>query len=82
MPFTMEQSSSADDINPGLTKTNCTLVADFSKVSRSEFKDKISPDGSPYHAITYKLVIETKSANMKFFSEINGEELGTVTPNY
>lgn len=66
----------------GITKTNVSLKADFSQVPRSEFKEKMSPDGVPYISIGYKLVIETKAANMEFSAEINGQKLGTVTPTY
>lgn len=59
-----------------------SLRADLSQVPRTEFKEKISPEGTLYISIGYKLVIETRAANMEFSAEINGQKLGTVTPTY
>jgi len=65
-----------------ITKTNVTLVSDFTQVAKGEFKERMSPDGLPYLSIAYKLVIEHKNANMEFFAEVNGKKLGVVTPDY
>lgn len=61
---------------------NVVLRSDLSKVPKSEFKEGLGPGGLRYVSVSYKLIIETKEADMKFFAEINGERVGTVTPHY
>lgn len=66
----------------GVTKINCRMEADLRGVPRSEFEDRVSVDGIPYVTISYKLVITTKTAKMKFSMEIKGKELGKVDAVY
>ena len=66
----------------GLTKTNCTLTADFSGVDRSQFKQRMSLTGGPFYEIGYDLIVTLQSAMMKFSSEINGKEMGSVEAVY
>ena len=66
----------------GVTTTNCELKSDLTGVAKHHFKDRVSPDGTPYVDIIYYLVVNVKTAIMKLSLEIDGEEMGSVEANY
>lgn len=53
-------------------------------IDRSLLVEVVSPNGLTYYNIYYNLVItlQKASAVMKFSSEINGKETGSVVANY
>lgn len=53
---------------------NVTLTADLRNIPKTAFENKVSPAGTPYVVIWYKLVINTQTANMKFSMEVKGKE--------
>lgn len=58
------------------------MVTDLSKVPKSEFKLRTGKNGREYYRIDYDLVITLKTAVMKFTSEIDGEEMGSIEAKY
>lgn len=56
----------------------------MSGIDRSLLVEVVSPNGLTYYNIYYNLVItlQKASAVMKFSSEINGKETGSVVANY
>ncbi|KAI9882584.1 MAG: hypothetical protein M1823_005673 [Watsoniomyces obsoletus] len=66
----------------GITKVNCSMMSDLSKVPRKHFVRRTAYDGRPYYDIHFDLVVRLQSAVMTFSLESNGEELGSVEANY
>jgi len=66
----------------GVTKINVKLTADLRNVPRDAFEHKVSLDGVPYVVIWYKLVINTKAANLRFSMEVKGKEYSSVEAKY
>lgn len=66
------------------TKVNCTLITNMTGIDRSLLVEVVSPNGLTYYNIYYNLVItlQKASAVMKFSSEINGKETGSLVANY
>ena len=58
------------------------LTADLRDVSKDAFQQKVSPDGTPYVVIWYKLVINTQTASMRFSMEVKGKEYSSVEAKY
>ena len=52
------------------------------KVPKDAFEHKVSPAGTPYVVIWYKLVINTKTASMVFSMEVKGKEYSSVEAKY
>lgn len=66
----------------GVTTTNCVLKADLSEVGRSLFHEKVGINGEKYVEVHYDLIVEMKSALMRFSLEFNGKEVGSVEADY
>ncbi|KAH8647033.1 Hsp70 family protein-like protein [Tricladium varicosporioides] len=67
---------------PGVTKTNCTLTADFHNVPSAQFHHEVDKHGRPYYEVHYDLVVKLKAASMKFSAQINGKDMGSVEVKY
>lgn len=70
---------------PGdLTKVNCTLTTKVTNIDRSLLVEKVSPNGSIYHNLQFDIVVtlQAASAVMKFSTEIDGKEMGSVVASY
>jgi hypothetical protein len=59
-----------------------TLTSDLRNVPKDAFQRKVSPAGTPYVVIWYKLVINTQTASMKFSIEVKGKEYSSVEAKY
>lgn len=66
------------------TKPNCTLTTKMTNIDRSLLEETVSPNGSTYYRLHYDLVVtlQAASAVMKFSSEIDGKEMGSVVASY
>ncbi|KAH0566440.1 hypothetical protein GP486_000152 [Trichoglossum hirsutum] len=65
----------------GVTILNCKLTADLRKVPRTEFREKVSVDGTPYISINYKLFVVT-GASLIFGMTVNGKDIGSVNVDF
>ncbi|KAI9764080.1 MAG: hypothetical protein M1840_008884 [Geoglossum simile] len=83
-----EQLISSDAISPpkypkeGLTKSICTLIADFRNVPITEFGYSTAGDNRVCITIQYKLALTIGSASMAFTLEVNKRRLGIVNVKY
>ena len=76
------QDKAPDYPRAGVTVPNCTLKADLTGVDRKLFRQKTGINGEEYFEVHYKLVVETKTALMRFFLEFNGKEIGSIEAKY
>lgn len=68
---------------PGpLVKDCCQVRSDLTGVNPANFVRRTGADGKTYYDLSYKLVVCTAAANLKFSLEIDGEELGSVEATY
>ena len=66
----------------GYVKQNCALTTDLRFVDRSKFRKVFGRDGKKYVDVHYTLVVSVKCALMRFSSEFDGKEFGSVEAKY
>lgn len=66
------------------TKIDCTLTTNMTGIDCSLLKEYSSPNGSIYYKLPLDLAVtlQAASAVMKFSSEVDGKETGSVEASY